>query len=401
MKFNAKETFKSLIETVEKKWNEVEKIITEKVKGTIFEETSFSFHHFKTVLVISFVAFFMVFSSTGFNTTRVDAGNFDVSQHAYYNGEAMEVSFGDSAPIVNLAKDILSNQVSKVINPKAISVSAYNSVYQIGDYMATIQMNITPEESYAMLNIESKYTYSKNTDKKVVSPTTKDDLKILDGISYQFKIRLHVVDTEAPKINVITNEINVMESDSFRLEDYIVSVVDNMDGVMTNYTIENNVPVNENGCVPAGTYSATIKAKDTNGNEAVQPLVIKSHRKTAANKYVTYNLGKATYASNGAIGTTIANAALAQLGRYQDCTMLVTNSLRSVGVYFHGWPYEYLSLGTIVPYSQAMPGDVVVYNGHVAVYIGNGQCVHGGWYGVQTVVYSIYCSSGAFTIVRI
>ena len=81
--------------------------------------------------------------------------------------------------------------------------------------------------------------------------------------------------------------------------------------------------------------------------------------------------------------------------------MLVTNSLRAVGINFHGWPYQYLSLGRVVPYSQAMPGDIVVYNGHVAIYIGNGQCVHGGWYGTQTVIYSIYCNSGAFTIVRI
>lgn len=85
----------------------------------------------------------------------------------------------------------------------------------------------------------------------------------------------------------------------------------------------------------------------------------------------------------------IANAALAQLGRYQDCTMLVTNSLRAVGINFHGWPLEYLSLGPTT--SNPVPGDIIVYHGHVAIYIGNGQAVHGGWLGNQTVISTVAC----------
>lgn len=85
----------------------------------------------------------------------------------------------------------------------------------------------------------------------------------------------------------------------------------------------------------------------------------------------------------------IANAALAQLGRYQDCTMLVTNSLAAVGINFHGWPTEYLSLGPTT--SNPVPGDICVYQGHVAIYIGNGQAVHGGWLGSQTVISTVAC----------
>lgn len=99
-------------------------------------------------------------------------------------------------------------------------------------------------------------------------------------------------------------------------------------------------------------------------------------------------------------GAAIASAALAQLGVFQDCTMLVTNALRSVGINFHDWPAGYLSLGTVVPASQAQPGDLIYYaNGgmglaHIGVYIGNGQAVHGGWNGNQTAVASAYVGSG-------
>lgn len=106
---------------------------------------------------------------------------------------------------------------------------------------------------------------------------------------------------------------------------------------------------------------------------------------------------KATASNKSA---AIYQAALAQLGRYQDCTMLVTNALKSVGINFHDWPAGYMSLGTVVPASQAQPGDLIYYaNGgmglaHIAVYAGNGQAVHGGWNGNQTVINTANVGSG-------
>lgn len=108
-----------------------------------------------------------------------------------------------------------------------------------------------------------------------------------------------------------------------------------------------------------------------------------------------------SYSSNvGNADGSIYSAAMSQIGVNQDCTALVSNSLAAAGIYFHGWPSDYLSLGPSVSYSQAQPGDVLVYNGHVAIYAGNGMAVHGGFNGNQTVLYSANCSSGAFTVVR-
>ena len=103
-------------------------------------------------------------------------------------------------------------------------------------------------------------------------------------------------------------------------------------------------------------------------------------------------------------GAAIYQAALAQLGTFQDCTLLVTNALKAVGINFHDWPAGYMSLGTVVPASQAQPGDLVYYaNGgtglaHIGVYAGNGQAVHGGWLGNQTVLNSANIGSGAVYI---
>ena len=107
-----------------------------------------------------------------------------------------------------------------------------------------------------------------------------------------------------------------------------------------------------------------------------------------------------TQAASSNKGAAIYQAALAQLGRYQDCTMLVTNALKAVGINFHDWPAGYMSLGTVVPASQAQPGDLVYYaNGgmgaaHIGVYAGNGQAIHGGWNGNQTVINTANLGSG-------
>ncbi|GAA2174078.1 hypothetical protein GCM10009846_18630 [Agrococcus versicolor] len=96
-------------------------------------------------------------------------------------------------------------------------------------------------------------------------------------------------------------------------------------------------------------------------------------------------------ASVGVGGGSVASAALAQVGEIQSCTQLVADSLAAVGIPYTGMG-NLFNLGPTIPASAATPGDIIYYsNGgfgsaHVAVYIGGGQAVHGGWNGNQTVV---------------
>jgi cell wall-associated NlpC family hydrolase len=120
---------------------------------------------------------------------------------------------------------------------------------------------------------------------------------------------------------------------------------------------------------------------------------------TAASITVAAAAPKAPVAASSK-GQAILSAAYAQLGVMQDCTMLVTNSLAAVGINFHDWPAGYLSLGQTVSAAEAQPGDLIYYAdggagvAHVAVYAGNGQAVHGGYNGNQTVVFSANVGSG-------
>ena len=144
---------------------------------------------------------------------------------------------------------------------------------------------------------------------------------------------------------------------------------------------------------------------------AVTPIQNASAHDISANKFFTQNTvtditqtstqkTENSEVSSSSKGTAIYQAALSQVGAIQDCTMLVTNALKAVGINYHNWPIGYMSLGTVVSASEAQPGDLIYYaNGgtgyaHIAVYAGNGKAVHGGWLGNQTVVNTANVGSG-------
>lgn len=103
-------------------------------------------------------------------------------------------------------------------------------------------------------------------------------------------------------------------------------------------------------------------------------------------------------------GGRIADAARGQVGVWQDCVAAASKALAAAGISWYDWPIGAFNLGTQVGYAQAIPGDVIYYRdggagvAHVAIYIGNGQAVHGGFNGNQTVIGSAFVGSGPIFI---
>ena len=67
-------------------------------------------------------------------------------------------------------------------------------------------------------------------------------------------------------------------------------------------------------------------------------------------------------------GTSLTNGA--------DCSGLVMSVYKNFGINLPRSSYSQSTVGKGVSYSDARPGDVIYYGGHVGIYIGNGQIVH-------------------------
>lgn len=87
-------------------------------------------------------------------------------------------------------------------------------------------------------------------------------------------------------------------------------------------------------------------------------------------------------ASSG-IGAALVASAYGQIGIDQDCTAMVEKALRSVGKNVGDiGPSGFYRYGTVVTNPQ--PGDLMISAGHVAIYVGNGMAISGGFNGGHT-----------------
>ena len=258
-----------------------------------------------------------------------------------------------------------------------IATSTFGGVTSVAAKENTPAYKIEYQDADSMQSVFTKELHKKYANVKFKKKSKNYKVKVKD-------LDIDTVGKQTVSIegkNKNTNEMHSAEV-SIKVEDTTAPVITCEDTITVEqneaFDINRYVSLNEEGTVTltenvnttnTGTFITTIKAKDIAGN--------------VSEKDVTVNVEKDFY-------QRIADAALAQIGVYQDCTMLVTNSLAAVGINFHGAPAAYLSLGSLT--NNPVPGDICVYQGHVALYIGNGQAVHGGWYGNQTTIYSVECN---------
>ncbi len=108
---------------------------------------------------------------------------------------------------------------------------------------------------------------------------------------------------------------------------------------------------------------------------------------------------KKTDVAASGIGAALVASAYSQIGVSQDCTAMVENALRSAGISVGDLaPAQFFAYGTQV--STPQPGDMIYYDDagagvpHIAIYVGNGQAIHGGWTGYTTTLADAYIGSG-------
>ncbi|CEA09843.1 hypothetical protein BN1051_03217 [Arthrobacter saudimassiliensis] len=95
-----------------------------------------------------------------------------------------------------------------------------------------------------------------------------------------------------------------------------------------------------------------------------------------------------------AVADILVGSAYSQIGVAQDCTAMVEKALRAAGKSVGDLaPAQFYAYGSVV--GSPMPGDLVITPGHVAIYVGNGQVISGGFNGFNTALHNLSDLPGA------
>ncbi|MEG0265299.1 MAG: NlpC/P60 family protein [Erysipelotrichaceae bacterium] len=316
----------------------------------------------------------------------------------FFNTNVITLQAGETKFANQLLNSIYEEGVSLTINPVAEQAISPNTLrYGVGDYEVTFE-NFDPtragiQDIYMYVQSKSKSNISDNY--KLNAVDTKDSKTPITGVISTYRLNVKVEDATKPIIDLKESSVTLDYDEDFDARSYVARCYDEIDGDL-DFSVTSDVDTKT-----AGDYTVKISASDKNGNttERLIYVNVKEEVRATKNNY-SGNAYSGGVNTSGVAAGSVAAAALSQLGQYQDCTSLVSRSLAAVGINFYGYPSAYLSLGPIVSASQAQPGDVIYYaNGgtgyaHVAIYIGNGQAVHGGWQGGNTVIASAYAGSG-------
>lgn len=315
------------------------------------------------------------------------------------NLEPISVNYNDTDAIAKIAKTILKDHVNLLSEFKMVESSQYKTVYSLEDYIVSVyyEANSGLGVKDVKLTIETKFTDDRPDDQKIIALNDQSNAEVIDGTVNVYNVKINVIDTVAPVISLSESSVTIDDTDSFDINNYI-SVSDNVDGVL-GYTVDGALETTDDK-YKAGTYTFTVNAVDSSGNTASSQMSVTVNKTepvvvNTSNLYYGSNPDRSNYAG----ASVLVDAAYAQLGRRQDCTMLVTNALAAAGINYHGWPAGYFSLGYTVSGSEAQPGDLIYYDNagagvpHIALYIGNGMAIHGGWQG-STKIAPAYVGSG-------
>ena len=392
------DSFIEKIEKIYEKFLNIWEKLLNKVVET-YNSDSFSFirslnfelHHLRSIFFISLLTFFVTFYFTGMNTTEVKAFNVSTTVKTY-NSESYNISYAHTDELAEIAKDILSNKISVLCEPIAISTDARNCVYQIENYIAMISLlgDKALGEVEAEIKLMTLDTYNSGNANLAEFYCEDGYAEIKESMVCIYKVKLNLTDSDAPRILLNRSDITISESDSFNPAVFLTSITDNYDGTIYSYNVEGN-DVGEDGELEPGKHILTYKVVDSSGNESCAQLIVRVKEEVKASETSTYASYKRV-ADSPYAGSIVAEArsligsayVYGANGPYAfDCSGLVQYVYARAGIYVPRTSGSQAYYGQAInPYdmSQWRAGDIVTFgpggSEHAAIYSGNGTLIH-------------------------
>ena len=257
--------------------------------------------------------------------------------------------------VKNLQKlEATASQVEELQNKYEVELSELTEMEQAyQDQMSALQVEIQDREYYSeSIDEEIAYAYQLAADYEAIIAQEQEQLEqlIADRIAVEEAQRQAALEAAAePQVGGNGQEVFYVDEGG--------TIFDSNGEVVGVAPTTTEVEYDENGEAVATREVSTVSSGYYSGSSS-------SGSGSAVVDFASQFLGNAYVYG----GTSLTDGT--------DCSGFTQSVYANFGVDLPRTSYEQQNAGYEVPYSEAQPGDLICYGGHVAIYMGDGRIIH-------------------------